>query len=101
MSGPCNPPDRTVTLSVQDAAGNVSAPQSVSLLWQTFQHDESGIGSSDACEPCVSGITLDEMPAVVCGSKRNGTYFDFVGPTFGPVPVLGGFVRWLYKRFVG
>ena len=28
-------------------------------------------------------------------------YFDFVGPTFGPVPVLGGFVRWIYKRFVG
>ena len=27
-------------------------------------------------------------------------YFDFVGPTFEPVPVLGGFVRWLYKRFV-
>ena len=27
-------------------------------------------------------------------------YFDFIGPTFGPVPVLGGFVRWLYKRFV-
>ncbi|MFZ9621831.1 MAG: nuclear transport factor 2 family protein [Prochlorococcaceae cyanobacterium] len=28
-------------------------------------------------------------------------YFDFVGPTFGPVPLLGGFVRWLYSRFVG
>ena len=28
-------------------------------------------------------------------------YFDFVGPTFGPVPVVGGFVRWLYGRFVG
>jgi limonene-1,2-epoxide hydrolase len=27
-------------------------------------------------------------------------YFDFVGPTFGPVPVIGSFVRWLYKRFV-
>ncbi|MEX1322955.1 MAG: nuclear transport factor 2 family protein [Synechococcaceae cyanobacterium] len=27
-------------------------------------------------------------------------YFDFVGPTFAPVPVLGGFVRWLYRRFV-
>jgi hypothetical protein len=27
-------------------------------------------------------------------------YFDFVGPTFGPVPLLGGFVRWLYGRFV-
>jgi len=27
-------------------------------------------------------------------------YFDFVGPTFGPVPLIGGFVRWLYGRFV-
>ncbi|MFM7085621.1 MAG: nuclear transport factor 2 family protein [Cyanobium sp.] len=27
-------------------------------------------------------------------------YFDFVGPTFAPVLLLGGFVRWLYKRFV-
>ena len=27
-------------------------------------------------------------------------YFDFVGPTFEPVPVIGSFMRWLYKRFV-
>jgi len=27
-------------------------------------------------------------------------YFDFVGPTFAPVPLIGGFVRWLYGRFV-
>ena len=27
-------------------------------------------------------------------------YFDFVGPTFGPVPLLGQFVRWMYGRFV-
>ena len=27
-------------------------------------------------------------------------YFDFVGLTFEPVPVVGGLVRWLYKRFV-
>jgi len=27
-------------------------------------------------------------------------YFDFVGPTFEPVPVIGGFVRWMYRRFV-
>ena len=27
-------------------------------------------------------------------------YFDFVAPTFGPVPVLGPFVRWVYQRFV-
>jgi len=27
-------------------------------------------------------------------------YFDFVGPTFEPVPVIGGLVRWIYRRFV-
>lgn len=27
-------------------------------------------------------------------------YFDFIGPTFMPLPVVGGFVRWLYRRFV-
>jgi len=27
-------------------------------------------------------------------------YFDFVGPTFEPVPVIGGYVRWVSRRFV-
>ena len=27
-------------------------------------------------------------------------YFDFIGPTFGPVTILVNFVLWLYKRFV-
>ncbi len=27
-------------------------------------------------------------------------YFDFVGPTFAPVPLVGPFTRWLYRRFV-
>ena len=31
---------------------------------------------------------------------KHRDYFDFVGPTFGPVPVLGTVVRWIYKRFV-
>lgn len=31
---------------------------------------------------------------------KHRDYFDFVGSTFGPVPLVGGFVRWLYKRFV-
>tara|TARA_Y100001970_G_scaffold286787_1_gene409805 strand:- start:5988 stop:6419 length:432 start_codon:yes stop_codon:yes gene_type:complete len=26
-------------------------------------------------------------------------YFDFCGPTFGPVPILGLIIRWIYKRF--
>ena len=32
--------------------------------------------------------------------KEHRDYFDFCGPTFGPVPVLGAFIRWLYSKFV-
>ena len=32
--------------------------------------------------------------------KEHRDYFDFCGPTFGPVPVLGSFIRWLYRQFV-
>ena len=32
--------------------------------------------------------------------RDHRDYFDFVGPTFAPVPVVGSFVRWLYGRFV-
>ena len=32
--------------------------------------------------------------------KEHRDYFDFCGPTFGPVPILGSFIRWLYGRFV-
>ena len=31
--------------------------------------------------------------------NEHRDYFDFCGPTFGPVPVLGSFVRWLYAKF--
>ena len=27
-------------------------------------------------------------------------FFDFVGPTFAPIPFLGGFIRWIYRIFV-
>ena len=32
--------------------------------------------------------------------KEHRDYFDFCGPTFGPVPILGPFVRWIYARFI-
>ena len=32
--------------------------------------------------------------------QEHRDYFDFCGPTFGPVPILGPFIRWLYARFV-
>ena len=32
--------------------------------------------------------------------NEHRDYFDFCGPTFGPVPILGAFIRWLYSRFV-
>ena len=31
---------------------------------------------------------------------KHRDYFDFVGPTLGPVPILGPVVRWIYKRIV-
>ena len=31
---------------------------------------------------------------------QHRDYFDFVGPTFGSVPILGSIVRWIYKRFI-
>jgi len=45
------------------------------------------------------GVTrLQIRPDGRIGDHRD--YFDFVGPTFEPVPVIGGFVRWVYRRFV-
>ena len=32
--------------------------------------------------------------------KHHRDYFDFISSTFGPVPFLGTFFNWLYKRFV-
>ena len=32
--------------------------------------------------------------------KEHRDYFDFCGPTFGPIPILGPFIRWLYSKFV-
>ena len=32
--------------------------------------------------------------------KEHRDYFDFCGPTFGPVPILGPFIRWIYSKFV-
>ena len=32
--------------------------------------------------------------------KEHRDYFDFCGPTFFPVPVLGSIVRWIYSKFV-
>ena len=29
--------------------------------------------------------------------KEHRDYFDFCGPTFGPVPILGPLIRWLYS----
>ena len=32
--------------------------------------------------------------------EKHRDYFDFCGPTFSPVPILGPFIKWLYSRFV-
>ena len=32
--------------------------------------------------------------------KEHRDYFDFCGPTFGPIPILGSFIRFIYSKFV-
>ena len=32
--------------------------------------------------------------------KEHRDFFDFCGPTFGPIVIIGPFIRWLYKLFV-
>jgi len=32
--------------------------------------------------------------------KEHRDYFDFCGPTFAPIPLLGDFIKWLYRKFV-
>ena len=32
--------------------------------------------------------------------KEHRDYFDFCGPTFSPIPVLGNFIKWFYSIFV-
>ena len=32
--------------------------------------------------------------------KEHRDYFDFCGPTFEPIPILGKFIKWLYSVFV-
>ena len=46
--------------------------------------------------PGTTRLTFGESGKI----KEHRDYFDFCGPTFSPVPILGNFIRWLYSRFV-
>ena len=46
--------------------------------------------------PGATRLVLDNSGKIV----KHRDYFDFIAPTFGPVPVVGPFIRWFYKRFV-
>lgn len=69
------------------------------------------IDGSTAFVEWETGLKIQGMLFIYPGTTRllfneaglicdHRDYFDFVGPTFAPVPVLGSFVRWLYGRFV-
>ena len=53
------------------------------------------IGNTFIC-PRITRLIFSENGLI----KEHRDYFDFCGPTFGPVPILGSFIRWLYTRFV-
>ena len=46
--------------------------------------------------PGTTRLTFGESGKI----KEHRDYFDFCGPTFSPLPVLGNFIRWLYSMFV-
>ena len=46
--------------------------------------------------PGTTRLTFGESGKI----KEHRDYFDFCGPTFSPLPILGSFIRWLYSRFV-
>ena len=46
--------------------------------------------------PGTTRLTFGESGKI----KEHRDYFDFCGPTFSPIPVLGTFIKWLYSRFV-
>tara|TARA_B100000073_G_scaffold53360_1_gene39311 strand:- start:11652 stop:12086 length:435 start_codon:yes stop_codon:yes gene_type:complete len=46
--------------------------------------------------PGTSRLQFDDSGKII----DHRDYFDFILPTFGPVPILGGFTRWLYGRFI-
>ena len=43
-----------------------------------------------------SRLIFDELGKV----KEHRDYFDFCSGTFGNIPIIGAFFRWLYARFV-
>ena len=45
--------------------------------------------------PGTTRLTFGESGKI----KEHRDYFDFCGPTFSPVPILGPFINWLYRRF--
>ena len=46
--------------------------------------------------PGTTRLVLGEDGRIV----KHRDYIDFVGPTFGPVPILGSIFRLIYKRLV-
>ena len=45
--------------------------------------------------PGTTRLTLGKSGKI----KEHRDYFDFCGPTFTPVPILGPFIKWLYSKF--
>ena len=71
----------------------ISSPENIAFIEWEMGLKIKGI---EFIYPVVSRLEINSKGKVI--SHRD--YFDFIGPTFFPVPILGGFVKWLYKRFV-
>ena len=73
----------TKTIAVSDDVGFVEWKMGLKIMGKEFIY------------PGTSRLKFDDNGKII----EHRDYFDFCGPTFGPVPILGSFIRWLYGRF--
>ncbi len=74
----------THAISINDSYGFVEWTMGLKIMGKEFIY------------PGITRLIFAENGLI----NEHRDYFDFCGPTFGPVPILGPFIRWLYARFV-
>ena len=75
---------KTHAISINDSFGFVEWTMGLKIMGKEFIY------------PGTTRLIFSENGKI----KEHRDYFDFCGPTFGPVPILGPFIKWLYARFV-
>ena len=74
----------THAISVSDKCGFVEWTMGLKIMGKEFIY------------PGTTRLLFSENGLI----REHRDYFDFCGPTFKPIPVLGPFIGWIYSRFI-